>query len=144
MLDDCATALISQGQYNNDTDKSLQAVKNVRHILTSKGYSQAEIDDYLLERSYLSKTQIKNLRNSSIFEDSEELKIVPDIKLRIALHSDKTTTDLLIDAIQSKPLLLSCLQKNMRPDNIQRKFPQLKNVTLIANFYSEHKDIIDY
>jgi len=141
LFDDLATAYISQPAHGH-LDNSLQAVKNTRHALAREGYSVAEIDDYLLENSYLSKTQIRKLRTQSIFiEESGSLN--PAIENRIANHSDQTTTDLIIDELKARPELLKCISNGMRADNIQRKFPTVTNTTLLINFYNKHKDIIE-
>ena len=140
ILDDLATAYISQPAHGH-LDDSLQAVKNTRHALAREGYSTAEIDDYLIEHSYLSKTRIYKLRTLSIFiEDSNSLQ--PAIENRVACHSDATTTDLIIDRIKSNPVLWSALQRGTSAQYITQKL-NIPNATLLKNFYEHHKDIID-
>jgi hypothetical protein len=136
LLDDLGTAFISSVEHGS-LDKSLNAVKSTRHTLAREGYSQAEIDDYLLEHSYLSKTRISKLRTQSIFID-ESVNIIPIIDNR---GTKFNMTDRLIDTIQSKPDLLKALSKGMRADNIQRKF-KISHTTQLINFYNANKDII--
>jgi len=139
ILDDLATAYISQPAHGH-LDDSLQAVKSTRHALAREGYSIAEIDDYLLEHSYLSKTRIYKLRTQSIYVDDTSLS--PAIEHRIANHSDQTTTDLIIDELKSRPALLRAIQKRCSTRNLEITY-KVKNAKLLQNFYEKHSDIID-
>jgi len=140
ILDDLATAYISQPAHGH-LDESLRAVKSTRHALAREGYSIAEIDDYLLEHSYLSKTQIRKLRTQSIhIDDSGSLN--PAIENRIANHSDQTTTDLIIDELKSRPSLLRALQKGFNESHIRNNL-HIPNSKLLIKFYKHHKDIIE-
>ena len=140
LFDDLATAYISQPAHEH-LDDSLQAVKNTRSILAREGYSIAEIDDYLLEHSYLSKTRIRKLRTQSIFiDDSGSLN--PAIEHRIACHSNESTTDMIINELHSRPVLLSALQRGTSEAHLRQNL-KIKNATLLINFYRHHKSIID-
>jgi len=139
MLDDLATAYISQPAHGH-LDDSLQAVKSTRHALAREGYSVSEIDDYLLEHSYLSKTRIYKLRTQSIYVD-ESGSLNPAIENRIACHSDATTTDMIIDELKSRPALLKAISKGCTTRNLELTY-KVKNAKLLQNFFNHHKDII--
>lgn len=140
LFDDLATAYISQPAHGH-LDDSLKAVKSTRSILAREGYSTAEIDDYLLEHSYLSKTRISKLRTKSIHIDDSGI-LNPAIENRIACHSDQTTTDMIINEIHNRPELLRALQKGIHKSNLNRKY-NIPNPVLLQKFYQFHKDIID-
>jgi len=140
MLDDMGTAYLSSYSSQEHLDTSLIHIRTAKKYLRSKGFTQAEIEDYMLEKSYISKTDLNRLRTESIYMcDSPSL--APHIENIVDRQNSRTTTDLIIDKLQSNQDLLLCLQKGMRADNLQRKF-NLTNTTLLINFYEKHKEII--
>lgn len=139
LLDDLATAYISD---SFDTlDKSYYAVKSARVSLRAQGFTVSEIDDYLLEYSYLTKTKINKLRHQSIYMNDSPA-IAPYIENIESRETKRICNDLIIDTLKSRPALLKALQKNMSASNITRDL-KVKNATLLINFYNEHKSIID-
>lgn len=139
LLDDLATAYISQDF--NTLDKSFYAVKSARKSLSSAGYTLAEIDDYLLQYSYITKTQINKLRNQSIYLN-DSISIAPHIENIQDKETKIKETDLIIDTLKSNKKLLRALQKNTRQDHISEKF-KISNPVLLKQFYEQHKSIID-
>ena len=99
------------------------------------------IDDFFIERSYLSKTRLRNILNDSIYT-GDSVTIKPEIVNRPALHDDRTTTDIIIDGLKSRPQLLSALQRGLTQSTITEVY-KVKNAQLLINFYNKHKDIID-
>ena len=138
LLDDIATAYIST-EFNG-LDKSLIAVKTAKKAMRAQGIPAHIIDEFFIERSYLSKSQLRNFVNDSIY--TEENNINPVIECIPSFHRDENTTDLIIAELKSRPQLLNALQKGMRQDHLAEKF-KVKNPTLIINFYNKNKSIID-
>ncbi len=140
LLDDMSTAFISAYSSNEHLDKSLMYVKLTRKALLSKGFSLAEIDDYLLEQSYISKRQINRLITDSIYMN-DNMSIAPHIENRADKQQEKNVNDLIIDKLKSKPELLEALKRGVSRENLAITF-NLKNTTLLKNFYEKHKEII--
>lgn len=140
MLDDMATAYISVGEYGH-LDMALIAIRQAKKALRASGHNSDFIQDYFLQRSYLSKTTLRQLRNESIYT-GDSVSIRPEIINRVAHHNDKTTTDLIIDTLQSRPELLSCLQRGVSKQYLAKKFNVTQPETL-KQFYNKYKDIID-
>jgi len=140
LLDDLATSYISAYADNKHLDESLLYVKLTRKYLTSKGFTVAEIDDYLLERSYISKVQLNRLKTESIYmNDSPAIaRHIENIQDRL---EKKKTTDIIIDHLKSKPELLRALKKGINKSNLNRKY-NIENPVLLQKFYAEHKGII--
>jgi hypothetical protein len=141
LLDDLSTAYISSYADNKHLDESLLYVKMTRKYLRSQGFTNAEINDYLLERSYISKTDLRKLKTESIYLH-DSVSIAPHIENKIERHNSRTTTDLLIAELKKRPELLSCLQRGVNESYIKRRF-KMHNPTLLKNFYNKHKSIID-
>ena len=139
LLDDLATAYISQDF--NTLDKSYYAVKSIRKTLSSMGYTLAEIDDYLLQFSYITNTQIRKLRTQSIYMN-DSMSIVPHIENIKDKEQKRIETDLIIDTLKSKPKLLQALQKGLNKSTLLRTY-DIHNPTLLQDFYNKHKSIID-
>ena len=141
LLDDLATSYISSYADDKHLDESLLYVKLTRKYLTSKGFTLSEIDDYLLERSYISKTNLNRLKTESIYmNDSTALaKHIENIQDRI---QEKNCTDLIIDNLKTKPDLLEALKKGINKSNLNRKY-NISNPVLLQNFYNKYKDIIE-
>jgi len=140
LLDDMSTAFISSYASNEHLDKSLLYVKLTRKALLSKGFTLAEIDDYLLERSYISKRQINRLRTESIYMN-DNMSITPHIENKADREQEKNVNDLIIDKLQSAPVLLSALKRGVSEAHLRQNL-KIKNATLLKNFYEKHKDII--
>ena len=138
MLSDMATAYISDSF--NGLDESLKAVHSMRRALSAAGYTLQEIDDFLIERSYITKSQINKMFNQSIYNDDNSL--IASVECVPAFHTDKSTTDIIIEELERRPALIKALEKGMRVDQIQRDF-KVNNSTVLKNFYNAHKDIIN-
>lgn len=136
-LDDMATAYLQDGK---PLDQGLFIVNSIKKALRANGYNQQEIEDYLIEYSYCSKTRIRKLYNESIYnEDCTIKKVVECIPV---LHTDKSLTDCIIDELKNRPKLLKALQKNSSEANIRQNYG-ITNSTLLINFYNANKDIIN-
>ena len=139
MLDDMATAYISNKEYGH-LDKSLIVTRTARKNLKAQGFSKAEIDDFLLQKSYLSKTTMRKICNDSIYND--DMSIKPIVENIPALYKEKQATDLLIDTLKSKPDLLKALKKGISQQALNKHY-NIVNATALKDFYRKHKDIID-
>ncbi len=139
LYDDMATAYISD-EFDG-LDKSLVAVKTAKKALRAKGIRQDIIDDYFLQRSYLSKTVLRQLVNDSIYTDNT-VSIAPHIENIKDREQKRIETDLIIDTLKSKPILLSALKRNVSAQYITQKL-RIHNATILKDFYNKHKDIID-
>ena len=140
ILDDMATAYIS-GVELKGLDEALSGVFSIRKSLLSQGYTIAEIDDYLLEYSYITKTQIRKLRTQSIYMN-DSVSIAPNIENIETKVQKRKETDLIIDILKSKPDLLKALQKGIARTTIESKFKTC-NTSKLIDFYNQHKSIID-
>jgi hypothetical protein len=138
MLDDMATAYISSNEYGH-LDTSLVVVRSTKKLLRSQGFSRDEVNDYMLENSYLSKTQIRKLRLQSLDDVQYSKEIIDN---RPLLHSERTTTDLIIDGLKSRPALLNALKRGVVKQNLTQNY-NVANAQLLINFYEKHKSIID-
>lgn len=140
MLDDMGTAFISVSEYGH-LDDALKAVRMAKKSLRAAGHDRDFIEDYFLQRSYLSKTTMRQLKNESIYT-GDTMTIAPVIENRIASHCDMTTTDMIINELRSRPELLSALRKGVSKQYLDQKFHVGQPETL-KHFYNKHKDIID-
>ena len=138
LLDDLATAYISDNF--DGLDKSYYAVKSVRKSLLTAGYTVSEIDDYLLEHSYISKTRMNKLRTQSIYMN-DSCSIAPHIENIADRETVRLATDIIIDTLQSKPDLLQALKSGHSRQRIEYKH-KIKNVIELQNFYNKYNDII--
>lgn len=137
ILDDLGTAYLSTDF--EGLDKSLLSVKMARKYLSSQGYTHAEIDDFFLQKSCLSKTSLRKLRNESIYNEDNSIR---DVVSCIPFHTDMNTTDLIIEELKSRPALLQALKKGSSRDAIAKTF-KLNNTTLLINFYNKYQNIIE-
>ena len=137
LLDDMGTAYIST-EFNG-LDKSLIAVKTAKKALRAQGIPSHIVDEYFIERSYLSKSQLRTFVNDSIY--TEENKIHPVIEC-IPFHTDYNTTDIIIEELKSRPALLKALHNNCTIRNLEITY-KVKNAALLKNFYNKNKSIID-
>ena len=137
-LDDLATAYISNSY--NGLDESLIAVKTLKKALRANGYSVQEIEDYLIERSYITKANIRKMYNQSIY--NEDLTVKYEVECVPVFHTDKSTTDIIIEELQKRPALLKALEENKSRDTIAHTF-KINNTTLLKNFYEANKSIIN-
>ena len=145
MLDDMGSAYLYAYDNNEHLDKSLLTVRVSRKSLKAKGYAKDFINDYFIQRSYLSKTTLKSLSHESIFLSDESLNPMVErclSKTTIAMFDGRTTTDLIIDQLQGKPELLSALQRGISKSGLTERYG-VSNPVLLQNFYNKHKDIIN-
>lgn len=138
LLSDLATAYISDKI--GTLDESLIAVKSMRKALRATGYTEQQIDDYIIERSYITKADIRKMYNQSIYND--DMTIKSEVEILPAFHTDNNTTDLIIDELKSRPVLLSALQRGTSEAHLRQNL-HIKNATLLINFYNKNKDIIN-
>jgi hypothetical protein len=137
-LSDMATAYLAT-EYKT-LDESLKATRTIRKVLRSLAFTNDEINDYLIQHSYVNKDMIKKFYNLSLYGEDGEIK--KDIEKVIAHHTDKTTTDIIIDAIKSRPQLLSALQRGVSKSGLTERY-NISSPVLLQNFYAKHKDIIN-
>ena len=137
-LDDLATAYISNSY--NSLDESLIAVKSMRKALKASGYSTQQIEDFLIQFSYITKSHIRKVYNQSIYNDDNSL--IPPVAMMPAMHTDSTTTDLIIEELKNRPALLKALKENKSRDTIAHTF-KINNTTLLKKFYDANKSIIE-
>ena len=137
VLSDIATAYISD-EFTG-VDESLKAVRSMRKALRAKGFSLQEIDDFLIQYSYITKSQIRKTYNDSIYDNNNNLKYVVEC---IPFHTDSTTTDIIIDELKSRPALLKALHNNCTIRNLEITY-NVKNAALLKNFYNKNKSIIE-
>ena len=136
-LDDMATAYLQDGK---PLDDGLHIVNSIKKALRANGYNSQEIEDYLIEFSYCSKTRIRGLYNESIYnEDCSIKKVVECIP---AFHTDKSLTDSIIDELKSRPALLKALQKGVKKSCLNEIY-KINMPTLLIDFYKANKNIID-
>lgn len=141
MLDDLSTAYISASEHGG-LDKSLIAVRTFKKLLRSHGFTIADINDFLIEKSYISKRRIRDLKTESIFQ-SDSQSIRPEI---MAIKTEYTpdnnnTVDLIISELKSKPVLLEALKKNCSIQYLSHDL-NISQPTALKKFYEQYKDII--
>ena len=136
-LDDLATAYLQDGK---PLDQGLHEVNKIKKSLRATGYSQQEIEDFLIERSYISKTSLRKYYNESIYnEDCSIKKVVECIP---AFHTNKSLTDLIIEEIKSRPKLLKALKNDTSKQYLSQKL-NINQPSLLKDFYAANKDIIE-
>ena len=136
-LDDLATAYI---QNDIPLDDGLKQVNTIKKVLRVNGYTNQEIEDYLIERSYISKANIRKMYNQSIY--NEDMSISSYVENIPAFHNDQCLTDIIIDELKSRPALLKALQKGASRESLAITY-KINNSTLLQNFYEKYKDIIN-
>ena len=136
-LDDLATAYLQDGK---PLDQGLHDVNKLKKSLRATGYSMQQIEDFLIEYSYISKASLRKYYHESIY--NEDMSVKTYVECIPALHTDKSTTDLIIDELKNRPTLLRALQKNTSEANIRQNYG-IANSTLLINFYKANKNIID-
>ena len=137
LLSDMGTAYISN-QFEG-LDKSLIAVKSMRKALRAMGYSLREVEEYLLEHSYLTQTRIRKMFNESIYNEDCSIKTVVEC---VPFHTEQSTTDLIIEELKSRPALLKALKNGSSRQSIEQNH-KVHNGTLLKSFYAKYADIID-
>ena len=137
LLSDLGTAYISD-QFEG-LDKSLVAVKSMRKALRAAGYSQQEIEDYLIQYSYITSTLIRKMFNESIYNEDCSIKNVVEI---VPFHTDYNTTDIIISELKSRPALVKALQAGIHKSNLSRTYG-IKDPTLLKSFYAKYENIIN-
>ena len=136
-LDDLATAYLQDGK---PLDQGLYEVNKIKKSLRATGYSQQEIEDFLIERSYISKTSLRKYYHESIYNEDYSLKKV--VECVPAFHTDKSLTDLIIEEIKSRPKLLRSLKNNASKQYLSQKL-NINQPALLKDFYAANKDIIE-
>ena len=140
LLDDMATAYIST-EFNG-LDNSLVAVKTAKKAMRAQGIPQHIIDEYFIERSYLSKTQLRSFVNDSIYTEDNSMRIKTVVELIPAFYTNKTTTDIIIEELKSRPELLDALKRGIAKSGLTERY-HVTSPVLLQNFYNKHKDIIN-
>jgi len=138
MLDDLATAYISASEFGH-LDKSLISIRTAKKHMRAQGHTKEQINDYFLERSYLSKTTLRQITTDSIYNADNSLK--PIIENLTINNYNENVTDIIIDKLKSEPVLLSALRRGVSEAHLRQNL-KIKNATLLKNFYEKHKDII--
>lgn len=137
-LDDLATAYLQDGK---PLDEGLHEVNKIKKSLRATGYTAQEIEDFLIERSYISKTSLRKYFHESIYNEDYSIKTV--VECIPAFYSEKSLTDLIINEIQKRPKLLRALKNNASKQYISQKLC-IDQPTLIKDFYNANKDIIEF
>ena len=142
LLDDMASGfLTAYAEHECSLDKGLIRIKSTRKALMAIGnYSIDQINDFIIEQSYISKSTLRKMFHQSIYNYDDTIR--NDVETIPAHFSGKCTTDLIIDELKNRPALLNDLKNGMCADNIQRKH-KINNTTLLKNFYEANKDIIN-
>ena len=135
-LDDMATAYI---QHDQPLDIALHNVRKVKKVLKMKGFTQSEIEDFMLEFSYISKTQITKLYSESLYEADGTIRLEIEC---IPFYTDYNTTDLIISELESRPALLKALKNGTTKQGLSANH-HVTSPVLLQNFYNKHKDIIN-
>ena len=138
LLDDMATAYISDSF--NGLDESLISVKSMRKALRANGYTVQEIDDFLVEYSYITKRQIRLYYNQSIY--NEDLTVRKEVEAIPTFYNEQCLTDSIIEELNKRPKLLKALKKGVNKSYLSRDL-NIKNPVLLQDFYNKHKAIID-
>lgn len=136
-LDDLATAYLQDGK---PLDQGLFIVNSIKKALRANGYNQQQIEDYLIEFSYCSKTRIRKLYNESIY--NEDCSIKNHIECIPAFYTEKSLTDLIIDELQTRPKLLKALKNGASKQYLSQKL-NINQPALLKDFYDANKDIIN-
>lgn len=136
-LDDLATAYLQDGK---PLDEGLHEVNKIKKSLRATGYTAQEIEDFLIERSYISKTSLRKYFHESIYnEDMSFKKVVECIP---SFYTEKSLTDLIIEEIQSRPKLLNALKNKASKQYLSQKL-FINQPALLQQFYNANKDIIE-
>ena len=136
-LDDLATAYLQDGK---PLDQGLYEVNKIKKSLRATGYSQQEIEDFLIERSYISKTSLRKYYHESIYNEDYSIKTV--VECIPAFHTEKSLTDLIIEEIKNRPKLLNALRKKVDKAYLSRDL-KIQHPVLLQQFYNANKDIIE-
>lgn len=136
-LDDLATAYLQDGK---PLDQGLHTVNKIKKALRATGYSIQQIEDYLIEYSYITKKSIRKYYHESIYNEDCSLKTV--VECVPAFYRDETTTDLIIDELKSRPKLLKALKNDVSKQYLSQRL-HINQPALLKDFYAKHKDIIE-
>ena len=136
-LDDLATAYLQDGK---PLDQGLHEVNKIKKSLRATGYNQQEIEDFLIERSYISKASLRKYFHESIYNEDYTIKKV--VECIPAFYRDETTTDLIIEEIKSRPKLLNALKNDVSKQYLSQKL-NINQPALLKDFYAANKDIIE-
>ena len=136
-LDDLATAYLQDGK---PLDQGLHEVNKIKKALKATGYSAQQIEDFLIERSYIGKTSLRKYYHESIYNEDYTIKKV--VECVPAFYTEKSLTDLIIEEIQSRPKLLNALKNKASKQYLSQKL-NINQPALLKDFYAANKDIID-
>ena len=141
LIDDLASGYLSAYADNEcSLDQGLIRIKTMRKMLRAKGYSSDQVNDFIIERAYISKADIRKIFNESIYNFDDSIRT--DVETIPAHFNGQCTTDLIIDELKARPELLKALDNKMDLSNMQKKF-RITNVSLLQQFYNANKDIIN-
>ena len=136
-LDDLATAYLQDGK---TLDQGLHEVNKIKKALKATGYSTQQIEDFLIERSYISKASLRKYFHESIY--NEDCSIKKAVECVPAFYRAESTTDLIIEEIKNRPKLLNALRKKVDKSYLSRDL-NIMNPVLLQQFYNANKDIIE-
>ena len=136
-LDDLATAYLQDGK---PLDEGLHEVNKLKKALRLTGYSSQQIEDYLIEYSYISKKSIRKYYHESIY--NEDMSISSHVENIPAFYTEQCLTDIIIDELKIRPALLKALRKGASRESLAITY-KINNSTLLQNFYEKYKDIIN-
>ena len=136
LLDDMASAYIADNK--GDLNESIKSIKTMRKALKMKGYSLREINEYILQYSYLSKSKINRMFSQSMYNEDNSIKSVVECVPFFTPHS---TTDLIINELKTRPALVRALKKNIDNSSMQKTY-NVKNPALIKKFFAQYENLI--
>lgn len=141
LIDDIASGYLSAYADKDCTlDQGLIRIKTMRKMLRAKGYTPDQVNDFIIERAYISKADIRKIFNESIYNFDDTIR--NDIETIPAHFSGQCTTDLIIDELKTRPELLQALENKKDLSNMQKKF-KVNNISMLQKFYDANKDIIN-
>ena len=136
-LDDLATVFI---QRDKSLDQGIHEVNKLKKALRATGYNSQQIEDYLIEYSYITKKSIRKYYHESIYNEDYTIKKV--VECIPAFHTEKSLTDLIIEEIKNRPKLLNALKNKASKQYLSQKL-FINQPALLQDFYNANKDIIE-
>lgn len=141
LIDDMASGFLAAYADNDcSLDQGLIRIKTMRKMLRAKGYTPDQVNDFIIERAYISKADIRKIFNESIYNFDDTIR--KEIETIPAHFSGQCTTDLIIDELKRRPELLQALENRKDLSNMQKKF-KVNNISMLQKFYDANKDIIN-
>jgi hypothetical protein len=108
LIDDIASGFLSAyADKDLSLDQGLVRIKTMRKMLRAKGYTPDQVNDFIIERAYISKADIRKIFNESIYNFDDTIR--NDVETIPAHFSGQCTTDLIIDELKRRPELLQAL-----------------------------------